>query len=48
MQEYLLDESEIRERAFTTAGIPLDRLAEICDAERSGRLVVLEKGEKDG
>ena len=30
-------------RADVASGIPLDRLEEICDAEREGRCVVLEK-----
>ena len=37
-------EAEIYKREQITKDIPLDRLEEICDAERDGRLVVLPCG----
>jgi len=39
--DYILCELDKELRAAYTDGIPLDRLEEICNAEREGRLVVL-------
>jgi hypothetical protein len=36
--EYCNDEEDMKKRQEITAGIPLDRLSEICQAEQEGRL----------